>query len=230
LLGKPGQWVSTVAGPYIAMLDEVDSEHTRAGNASARVQRPHSEEPEQDNEETPLSENRSRAGTPEPGEPARKCSKLDYSSVETAIKNRVYQPLSTNLKQTNEILKNWLKDQKEVCRYLMYHEFTPEFHKSGWAGIVASEYIYINLDIVHTIITSSRTVDKQTEILGGVEIKYGVSETASKKIASDSDWYAAWYKAADAIKFAFPHHEAELNGYFAFISKHFSQANPSAHG
>jgi len=110
LLGKPGQRVSTVAGPYIAMLDEVDSEHTRAGNASARVQRPHSEEPEQDDEETPLSENRSRAGTPEPGEPARKRSKLDYSSVETAIKNRVYQPLSANLKRTNEILKNWSKD------------------------------------------------------------------------------------------------------------------------
>ncbi|KAG2051890.1 hypothetical protein BDR06DRAFT_888859, partial [Suillus hirtellus] len=49
-------------------------------------------------------------------------------------------------------------------------------------------------------------------------------------ITIDSDWYMAWNKAADAIKFAFPHQEAELNGYFAFISKYFSQANATAHG
>ncbi|KAG1822695.1 uncharacterized protein BJ212DRAFT_1253206, partial [Suillus subaureus] len=39
----------------------------------------------------------------------------------------------------------------------------------------------------------------------------------------------AWNKAADAIKFTFPHKEAELSEYFAFISKYFVQANVSAH-
>ncbi|KAG2114600.1 uncharacterized protein F5147DRAFT_570026 [Suillus discolor] len=227
LFATPGR-VSTVTGPYLAMLDEVESELARATDSSTRGRTTHSDEPAPVDEEAPLPEDRSRAGSVEPGEPARKRSKLDYSSIDAAVKCRKFQPLSPSLEQTNEILKNWSQDPKEVQRYLMYHKFGPEFHKSGWTEIIAGECI--NLDVVHTIITSSHTVDKQTEVLGGMEIKYGVLEAASKKIATDSDWYAAWNKSADAVKFAFPHREAELNGYFAFISKYFSQANPSAHG
>ncbi|KAG2339207.1 hypothetical protein BDR05DRAFT_892225 [Suillus weaverae] len=227
LYASPGQ-VSTVAGPYLAMLDEVESELARATNSSTRGRTTRSDEPAHVDEEAPLPEDRSRAGSVEPGEPARKRSKLDYSSIDAAVKCRKFQPLSPSLERTNEILKNWSQDPKEVWRYLMYHKYGPEFHKSGWTEIIAGECI--NLDVVHTIITSSHTVDKQTEILGGMEIKYGVSEAASKKIATDSDWYAAWNKSADAVKFAFPHREAELNGYFAFISKYFLQANASAHG
>jgi hypothetical protein len=85
----------------------------------------------------------------------------------------------------------------------MYHKCTPEFHKSRWAEIVTGEYI--SLDIIHTIISSSRVFDKQTETIGGVKIKYGVSEVASWKIATDSDWYAVWNKSAEAVKFVFPH-------------------------
>lgn len=228
LFATPGQRVSDVAGPYLDMLSEVETEHDQSRYHAARDSGQCSDEPALNDEEAPLSKDRSRAGSVEPAEPARKRSKLDYTSIEVAIKSRKYQPLSPSLERTNEILKNWSQDQKEVRRYLMYHKYAPEFHKSGWTEIVAGECV--NLDVVHTIITSSRAVDKQTETLGGVEIKYGVSEAASRKIATDSDWYAAWNKAADAIKFAFPHREAELNGYFAFISKYFSQANASAHG
>lgn len=228
LFATPGQRVSTVVGPYLDMLNEVESEHNRPIRDGTRDSGSRLDEPARDTAEAPLSKVRSRAGSTEPGEPARKQSKLDYSSIEIAISTKKYQPLSANLERTDEILKNWAQDQKEVRKYLMYHKCAPEFHKSGWAEIVAGEYI--NLDVVHTIISSSRAVDKQTETLGGVEIKYGVSEVASRKITTDSDWYAAWHKAAEAVKFAFPHREAELNGYFSFIQKYFAQCNASAHG
>ncbi|KAG2112655.1 uncharacterized protein F5147DRAFT_650811 [Suillus discolor] len=139
----PGQRVSAVAGPYIAMLDEVKAEFTQASDISAGNQRACLDEPALVDEEAPLLENRSRAGTVEPGEPTRKGSKLNYSSIEAVIKSRKYELLSPNLEQTNEILKNWLQDQKEVHQYLMYHKFTPEFHKSGWTEIVAEPQLPI---------------------------------------------------------------------------------------
>jgi hypothetical protein len=51
-----------------------------------------------DDEETPVPENRSRAGSVESGEPTQKQLKLDYSSVEMSIKNRKYEPLSAYLR------------------------------------------------------------------------------------------------------------------------------------
>ncbi|KAG1865841.1 hypothetical protein DFJ58DRAFT_863494 [Suillus subalutaceus] len=184
--------VITVAGPYISMLAQIETPQP---------------------EKTPNTEIRSREGSNEPGEPARKRPKLNYSSIAHSVRTRQYKPLSANLERTNEILANWLQDQKEVRRYLMYHKYGPEFHESRWAEIFAGKYI--NLDVMET--------------LGEVEIRYGASESASKKISTDSNWFSAWNKAADAIKFAFPHWEAELNSYFTYISTYFSQANPSAH-
>jgi hypothetical protein len=50
----------------------------------------------------------------------------------------------------------------------MYHECSPEFHESGWSGIIAGKCL--NLDAIHTVITSSRMVDKHTKTLGDIEI------------------------------------------------------------
>ncbi|KAG1837226.1 hypothetical protein DFJ58DRAFT_734496 [Suillus subalutaceus] len=210
LFSTPEQCVSTVAGPYLDMLNEVESEHACSGDNPTRQPRVRVDEPAHVNEEAPVPKDRSRAGSNEPGEPARKCPKLDYSSIKAAVRTRRYQPLSPSLKCTNEILKNWSQDQKEIQRYLMYHKYAPEFHKSGWAEIVAGECINLNVAHNHHYLF--------------------LSEAASRKITTDSDWSAAWNKAADSIKFSFPHQEAELNGYFSFISKYFSQSNPSAHG
>ncbi|KAG2354775.1 hypothetical protein BDR07DRAFT_1494090 [Suillus spraguei] len=121
----PGQRVSAVAGPYIAMLDEVKAEVIHPSNISTGNQRVCSDEPALVDEETPILENRSRAGTVKPGEPAHKHSKFDYSSIEAAFKSRKYEPLSPNLERTNEILKNWSQDRKEVHQHLMYHKFAP---------------------------------------------------------------------------------------------------------
>ncbi|KAG1797649.1 uncharacterized protein BJ212DRAFT_1488877 [Suillus subaureus] len=187
LFATPELHVSTIAKPYLYMLNEVESEHAHSGDNLTREPRMCVNEPAHDDKEAPIPKDRSRAGSVESGEPAHKQSKLNYSSIEVAVKTRCYQPLSPSLEYTNEILKKWSQDQKE----------------SRWAEIITGECI--NLNVVHTIITSSQTVDKQTKTLRGVEIKYGVSEAVSRKITTDSKWDAAWNKSADAIKFTFPH-------------------------
>ncbi|KAG2746165.1 hypothetical protein P692DRAFT_20681239, partial [Suillus brevipes Sb2] len=93
----------------------------------------------------------------------------------------------------------------------------PEFHEAGWAEIVAGKCV--NLDAVHSIISSSRTIDKCTETIGDIEIKFsGTSAAVSKKITTAAQWSAAWNRAARAIKFAFPHREDELSTYGEYIN------------
>ncbi|KAG1870240.1 hypothetical protein DFJ58DRAFT_837610 [Suillus subalutaceus] len=206
----PGRRVATVAEPYATMLDRWDSEKARVSGRSA--------------DRSPLLEdNRSREGRTERGEPAQKRTKLDFSFIG---KSEQLKPLSANLQRTNELLANWSKDQKEVLRRLMYHSCSPEFHESGWEEIIAGRCI--DLDIVHTIIVTSRAVEKHTVTIGEVEICFGTE--ATMKITTESEWNAAWNRAARALRFAFPHRRAELDAYFEYISGMFAQSAKAAHG
>jgi hypothetical protein len=102
----------------------------------------------------------------------------------------------------------------------MYCHCCPEFHEAGWAEIVTGKCV--NLDTVHSIISSSCTIDKCTETLGDIEIKFsGTSAAVLKKITTAAQWSTAWNRAARAIKFAFPHQEDELAAYGEYINDKF---------
>ncbi|KAG2341577.1 hypothetical protein BDR05DRAFT_887953, partial [Suillus weaverae] len=136
--------------------------------------------------------------------------------------------LSANLTHTNEILLNWSQDPKEVRHRLMFHRCCPEFHEAGWAEIVSRKCV--NLDTVHSIISSSCTIDKCTETLRDIEIKFSrTTEAVSKKITSATQWSAAWNRAARAIKFAFPHREDELATYGDYINDKFDRRLQQTH-
>lgn len=222
-----------VAAVYFAMLDEWESEQDHAnqrGEGTSGERRSAEPTPYPRFEEDSPAEIRSRHVSVEPGEPARKRAKLDFSCLElkpSVLEEQPSKPLSPNLKLTIQILQNWAQDQKQAKLKLMYHERSPEFHESGWADIVAGRSI--NLDAIHTIITTSRAVDKHKEIIGDVELTYGVSETATKKIATQGQWNAAWNRAARALKFAFPFRQAEINAYAEHINEQFDQQLESCH-
>lgn len=200
--------IASVAEPYATMLDKWDSEKARAsGWPGGRFL---------------LEENWSREGRTERGEPSQKRTKLDFSFIG---KSEQLKPLSANLERTNEILANWSQDQKEVLRRVMYHSFVPEFHESGWVEIIAGKSI--DLDIVHTIVATCQAVEKHTETLGELEISYGAEVM---KITTESEWIAAWLRAARALNFAFPHRRAELDAYFEYILRMFAQTKKAAHG
>ncbi|KAG2051862.1 hypothetical protein BDR06DRAFT_888955 [Suillus hirtellus] len=111
----------------------------------------------------------------------------------------------------------------------MYHKCSPKFHEAGWTEIVASKCV--NLDTVHSIISSSHTVNKCTETIGDIEIKFsGSTEMTLKKISTSAQWQAAWNRAACAIKFAFPHREDELAAYSEYINNKFDCSLERSHG
>jgi len=154
--------------------------------------------------------------------------KLDFSCLEYATKNDIAPNISANLKRTNEVLESWSQDPKEARRRLMYHPCSPEFHESGWSEIVTGKCV--NLDTVHTCLITAQTVDKQTETIGGIEIKYGTTEVSAKKITTYQEWTTAWHRASEAIRFVFPHRQNELNTYYRTILQKFDQTADVHHG
>ncbi|KAJ8593277.1 hypothetical protein M405DRAFT_731675, partial [Rhizopogon salebrosus TDB-379] len=150
------------------------------------------------------------------------------SCLEQASKLQGAGPtLSANLRCTNAVLLNWSQEPKEARRQLMYHELSPEFHESGWMEIVTGKCV--NLDNVFSIIASSRTVDKHTETIGGIELRYGTSEAVSKRISTQSAWIVAWNRTARALLFAFPHRKSELEAYQEYICSLFGTNEEHSH-
>jgi len=215
------QTISFIADPYYSMLDHWATELGRAAGPAETVNE--TDGPEQDT----MGENEHESSI-ERDEPVRKRCKLDLSCLDRAATSYTGRAISSNLRRTNEVLLNWSQDPKEARRRLMYHECSPEFHESGWTEIVTGKCL--NLDTIHTIITSSRAVDKHTETVGSIEIRYGTSEAASKKITTYTGWTTAWNRAAKALKFAFPHRENELTAYYEYIVDKFDQTSEAYHG
>jgi hypothetical protein len=216
---------SFIAGPYFDMLEQWSNDLERT-----RAFREH--DPARQSEERdfvpPREDGHERESSADEGEPIKKRSKLDLSCLGRAEQSFKGGQLSANLTRTNEILLNWSQDPKEVRRRLMYHRCCPEFHEAGWAEIVAGKCI--NLDAVHSIISSSRTIDKCTETIGDIEIKFATAtEAVSKKITTSAQWSAAWNRTSRAIKFAFPHREDELAAYGEYINDKFDCSVERAH-
>jgi hypothetical protein len=199
--------IAIIATPYFDMLDQWQEEQDRAAGASgAAIVRDQPEPSEAgDRQGVPAREAGHESDSDGEGErPARKRTKLDMSCLEQASKLHGTGPtLSANLRRTNAVLLNWSQEPKEARRQLMYHELSPEFHESGWMEIVTGKCV--NLDNVFSIIASSRTIDKHTETIGGIELRYGTSEAVSKRISTQSAWIVAWNRTARALLFAFPH-------------------------
>jgi hypothetical protein len=223
--------IALVAAPYFDMLDQWQEELGRAAATPGVAARCHQPEPSEagDHQEVPVRETGNDSDSGDEGrQPTRKRYKLDMSCLDHATKSESSAPtLSANLKRTNAVLLSWSQDPKEARRRLMYHELSPEFHESGWMEIVTGKCI--NLDNVYSIIASSRTIDKHTETLGGIELRYGTSEAVSKRITTQSAWIVAWTRAARALRFAFPHRKAELDAYQEYICCQFGTNEENCH-
>jgi hypothetical protein len=109
----------------------------------------------------------------------------------------------------------------------MYHELSPEFHESGWMEIVTGKCV--NLNNVYSIIASSRTINKHTETIGGIELRYGTSEAVSKQVTTQAAWIVAWNRASHATQFTFPHRKAELDSYQEYICCQFGTNEEHCH-
>ena len=159
--------------------------------------------------------------------PSRKCVKLNMPCRLQPPRVDDTKVRASNLACTNALLLNWSQDPKEAQRQLMYHEDSPEFHESGWTEIVAGKCI--NLDTIHSIIASAKAVEKHTETIGDIEIRYGTSDVGAKRITTEAAWTTAWRRASRALVFAFPHRQAELNAYSEYISDKFGQMREGSH-
>ncbi|KAG1775724.1 hypothetical protein EV702DRAFT_1114272 [Suillus placidus] len=190
---------SYIAAPYFDMLDELSR---NLDNVRGQREPDVAQQSEERDSVTPREDENQREQSFEQGEPSRKRCRLDLSCLGRAEQSFTGSQLSANLTRTNEILLNWSQDPKE-------------------AEIISGKCV--NLDAVHSIISSSRTIDKCTETLEDIEIKFsGTMEAVSKKITSAT-------QAARAIKFTFPHREDELATYGDYINDKFDRRLQRTH-
>ncbi|KAJ6616972.1 hypothetical protein B0H10DRAFT_1948661 [Mycena sp. CBHHK59/15] len=119
-----------------------------------------------------------------------------------------------------------------VDDFIIEGQLTPELAKSrAMLQEFAKDPKYVagNLD---KVITSHYSIshDKQrAETIGNrVQILFGSSKT-TKSIRTQSDWIAAWTKAAKATVFVFPHRRRELDKYPSHIMDTFISCSENVH-
>ncbi|KAG2108749.1 uncharacterized protein F5147DRAFT_773553 [Suillus discolor] len=159
-----GKNPSTVAAIYLAMLDEWESEQNSAYHrASGTAGEQQSIEPACNKGETHPKAVRSQQASIDPEEPAQKWAKPNFTCLDlkSTVHENLFKPLSTNLRHTIRILQNWLKDQKQAKLKLIQS---------------------LNLDAIHTIITTLHAVKKYMEVIRDAEFTDSISEMATKKI------------------------------------------------
>ena len=95
-----------------------------------------------------------------------------------------------------------------------------------WEKIFQGEPIDLNqiLSALHQI----SITEERKACIGNSDILLGPPEV-TRKVATSSDWSAAWWWAARATSFVFPHRAHELEDYTEYIENEFAAKVPSGH-
>jgi hypothetical protein len=70
--------------------------------------------------------------------------------------------------------------------------------------------------------------DRKTEVMGGIQFKYGAAK-AIKQVKTSGEWFIAWGLYTQVGAFAFPHHKSELDSYGAQTLSLFAATSPNNH-
>ncbi|KAJ6611519.1 hypothetical protein B0H10DRAFT_1953048 [Mycena sp. CBHHK59/15] len=171
---------------------------------------------------------RSRSIDPPPDKSTSKRRRVDDSMLPWVVDDFIIEgQLTPELTKSRALLQEFAKDPKYVVSSLLNSTNHISFPESKWSAIIKGQAV--NLD---KVITSHYSVshDKQhAETIGnGVQILFGSSET-TKSIRTQSDWIAAWTKAAEATVFVFPHRRRELDQYRSYIMDTFISCSENVH-
>ena len=134
-------------------------------------------------------------------------------------------PLCEDLKKTLD-LKVYAKDLKFTKSSILTSANVPQFPNSEWSNIIAGAMV----DLDH-VISGSFAVsgdNRDTEVIGGIQFKFGATR-AVKQVKTSGDWFIAWGLYTKAASFAFPHQRAELEMYGVQTLSLFSATLPCHH-
>ena len=167
-----------------------------------------------------------RAGSPDPSSSVGKRQKIDETEFPWSVRESLSGPLCEDLKKTLDLLRVYAKDLKFTKSSILTSANVPQFPNSEWSNIIAGAMV----DLDH-VISGSFAVsgdNRDTEVIGGIQFKFGATR-AVKQVKTSGDWFIAWGLYTKAASFAFPHRRAELEMYGVQTLSLFSATLPCHH-
>ena len=155
----------------------------------------------------------------------QKPSEVDFSwSIRENLSSG--SELCNNLQRTLELLRKFARDLKFTKSSILTAANAPQFPNSEWSNIIIGAMV----DLDH-VISGSFTVssdNRETEVVGGIQFKYGAAKPV-KQVKTSGEWFIAWGIYTQAAAFAFPHRKSELDSYGTQILSLFAATSPNSH-
>ena len=161
-----------------------------------------------------------------PDESSKKQKQDDSDFLWTIREQLSGDGLGDNLEATLRLLKAFARDSKFTKSSLINSSRAPPFPHSEWSNIIAGSAV----DLDHVIsgsfaITSD---NREVELLGGMEVKFGIAKPI-KHVKTSGDWFIAWGSYMNAACYVFPHRREEFESYGKKILSLFSATTPMSH-
>ncbi|KAJ7934530.1 hypothetical protein B0H13DRAFT_2488363 [Mycena leptocephala] len=154
--------------------------------------------------------------------------RVDDSKLPWVVNDFIIEAtLPPELAKTRCMLAEFAPDPKYVLETILNSTSHPAFPESEWLAIIKGYAVDLNKVITHQFSVSH---DRQhAESIGdSVQLLFG-SSTPTKSVTSQSEWIAAWTKAAEATVFIFPHRRRELDSYRQYIMDLFTSSGEIVH-
>ncbi|KIM72975.1 hypothetical protein PILCRDRAFT_15638 [Piloderma croceum F 1598] len=134
--------------------------------------------------------------------------------------------LCDDLQRTLDLLRKYARDLKFTKSSILTAENAPQFPNSEWSNIIIGAMVDLDRVISGSFAVSSD--NRETEIVGGIQFKFGAAKPV-KQVKTSGEWFIAWGIYTQAAVFTFPHCKSELDSYGAQILSLFAATTPSNH-
>lgn len=169
---------------------------------------------------------RDRSGSPDDGRTAKR-QKVDVDEFPWVQREGISAtPLNPSLTATLGLLKLYAQDLKLTKSSILTSPRAPQFPHSEWASILTGAMV--NLDHVLSGMHAVSNDNREVELIGGIQLKYGAAE-AAKKVKNSGDWSQAFRVYTKAVTFVFPHRKEELEDYAEQVASLFAVVTEANH-
>jgi hypothetical protein len=205
-------------GSYLKILDQ----HDRSIEASSGAIPPARSETADD---APTGSK--RAATPGENEGFVKKPRSDDTDFPWVVRAQLTQgKLSQSLETSLTLLRAFSRDLKFTKSSILNSGRAPLFPNSEWSNIITGSMV----DLDHVISGSFAITNdnRDVELIGGMEFKFGVAKPA-KNVKTSGEWFIAWGAYSKAATFVFPHRKEEFEEYAQRILGLFAATTPCNH-
>lgn len=218
--------INDALGSYLHIIQQCDPPVQAVEPAGSAEQRASGASDEAGTLDEPLV-GAKRTQSPEPAAGSRKRPRSDETEYPWTIRENISGPeLCNDLRRTLELLRTYAKDLKFAKTSILTAASAPQFPNSEWSNILVGAMVDLDRVISGSFAVSSD--NREVEIIGGLQFKFGAAKPA-KQVRTSGDWFIAWRLYTQAITFAFPHRRSELDTYGVQVLALFAATLPANH-